>query len=190
MPTNVFIFITRDIIYRTAKLLNNEIGIMESEAPTSCSIMFVRIQISIDLPRRDFRVFDPALTGDMFPKKVCNVCHRLCSTTEFPKNQNGKNNRIIRRPTCNHCREPMDGMRLSLTEKRFWEKSKPYLERFECPICLKVTIPGLTSKVVLDHNHANGKARGWICDSCNTGVGRFKDDINLLKTAIKYLQKG
>ena len=63
------------------------------------------------------------------------------------------------------------------------------MEIFECPICKKRTIPGLTSKIVLDHNHSTGKVRGWICDSCNTGIGRFKDDTKLLEEAIKYLQK-
>ena len=54
----------------------------------------------------------------------------------------------------------------------------------------KKTIPGLTSKVVLDHDHKTGKGRAWICDSCNTGLGRFKDDIELLESAIQYLKKG
>ena len=58
----------------------------------------------------------------------------------------------------------------------------------ECPICKKKTIPGITSKVVLDHNHNTGEPRAWICDSCNTGLGRFKDDINLLQCAIDYLK--
>jgi len=68
------------------------------------------------------------------------------------------------------------------------EKNKPEFEFFNCPICHKTTIPGLTSKIVLDHNHKDGRIRGWICDSCNTGIGRFKDDIVLLENAIKFLK--
>ena len=50
-------------------------------------------------------------------------------------------------------------------------------------------VPGVTSKVVLDHNHITGKPRAWICDSCNTGLGRFKDDIKTMEDAIAYLKK-
>ena len=73
-------------------------------------------------------------------------------------------------------------------EKRKWEKDKPNKVPFECPICGKRTIAGITCKVVLDHNHQTGKVRGWVCDSCNTGIGRFKDDTELIKKAIKYVE--
>ena len=42
--------------------------------------------------------------------------------------------------------------------------------------------------MVLDHDHITGKPRAWICDSCNTGLGRFKDDIATIENAIKYLK--
>ena len=74
-------------------------------------------------------------------------------------------------------------------EKRLWEAKKPKLVDFECPICKKITIAGLTSKVVLNHDHATGRILGWICDSCNTGLGRFKDDIGILSEAIRYLKE-
>ena len=40
----------------------------------------------------------------------------------------------------------------------------------------------------IDHNHKTGKIRGILCNKCNTGLGMFNDDINLLQKAIKYLQ--
>ena len=57
---------------------------------------------------------------------------------------------------------------------------------FECPICLKISIVGIT-KIVLDHNHSTGEIRGYLCESCNTGIGRFKDDVNILKNGIEWL---
>lgn len=83
----------------------------------------------------------------------------------------------------------MEGVGILKEDRLKWLKKKPENEPFECPICKKRTIAGVTSKVVLEHDHHTGKAGGWICDSCNTGLGRFKDDIKLLKSAIEFLRK-
>jgi hypothetical protein len=40
----------------------------------------------------------------------------------------------------------------------------------------------------LDHDHKTGKPRALLCDLCNTGLGAFKDNHNLLNKAIKYLK--
>ena len=47
----------------------------------------------------------------------------------------------------------------------------------------------VTANLVRDHDNITGKGREWICDSYNTGLGRFKDDIKLLQKAIDYLKK-
>ena len=126
--------------------------------------------------------------GDDFSKKIFNICHKLRSTIEFAKNQNAKDNRSVRRPSCQKCRKQLEGVNISSAEKNKWLKSKPIDEPFECPICSKRTIAGITSKVVLEHDHRSGKVRGWVCDSCNTGIGRFKDDKKLLERAIKFIE--
>ena len=41
----------------------------------------------------------------------------------------------------------------------------------------------------VDHNHTTGKVRKLLCSSCNTGIGRLKEDINILRNAIRYLQQ-
>lgn len=41
----------------------------------------------------------------------------------------------------------------------------------------------------IDHNHETGKVRERLCLSCNTGLGKFKDNIYLLEAAIQYLKK-
>jgi len=150
----IFISVNKDIEIPNAIVLQNEIGILEEELEDYCLIHFViRVKI-ISLSRSDFTIFDVQKTGDEFPKKVCNVCHRLLPTDQFDKNQNGRNNRTVRRPSCSECRKIIDGVSVPASEKRKWEKSKPKLEPFKCPICEKITIPSLTSKVVLDHDHS------------------------------------
>ena len=41
----------------------------------------------------------------------------------------------------------------------------------------------------VDHNHKTGKVRGLLCNGCNTSLGRFRDDTELLRKAIKYLER-
>jgi hypothetical protein len=56
-----------------------------------------------------------------------------------------------------------------------------------CAICGEHhTIKNKTLHV--DHCHTTGKVRGLLCQHCNTAIGKFKDDIKLLKNAIKYLK--
>lgn len=43
--------------------------------------------------------------------------------------------------------------------------------------------------LAIDHNHKTGKIRGLLCNSCNIGLGRFNEDIKLLKKAIEYLRR-
>lgn len=42
--------------------------------------------------------------------------------------------------------------------------------------------------LALDHCHKTGQFRGFLCHFCNTALGQFDDDPQILKTAIKYLE--
>lgn len=185
---NRFFFAKKDFKIDKFNIQKDEIGILQDYNKNEAIINFVNINSPLSVDMSLIEEFDPVKTGDQFEKKVCNICNRLLPVNNFAKNQNGKGDRTVRRPSCNDCRKIIDGKDLSAKDKKMWNKVKPSFEIWECPICRKRTIPGLTSKVVLDHNHITGKPRAWICDSCNTGLGRFKDDIETIENAIKYLK--
>lgn len=185
-----FVVAKKDVVTPQEILVEKrDVGIIKPENRDHASIFFIRIWKQVELSKNDFEVIDVRKTGDGFSKKICNICHKLKKTTEFAKNQNAKDNRSVRRPSCKDCRIKMEGKDVSRINKFKWLKVKPVNEPFECPVCKKRTIAGVTSKLVLEHNHLTGKVGGWICDSCNTGLGRFKDDVELLKSAIEFLKK-
>ncbi len=45
-----------------------------------------------------------------------------------------------------------------------------------------------STRLHVDHNHETGKVRGLLCNSCNMGIGNFKDNIDLLLDVIEYLR--
>lgn len=186
---STFIYITKDYRSDSCVIKKSEVGIIISKDESTSEIQFVNTPNAITLPNSIIKEFDPDKTGDQFALKVCNRCNRLLPTENFEKNQNGKGDRSVRRPSCSSCRDSIDGKNINPSIKKKWNKTKPNMIIWECPICKKRTIPGLTSKVVLDHNHKTGTPNAWICDSCNTGLGRFKDDTEVMTEAINYLKK-
>lgn len=45
------------------------------------------------------------------------------------------------------------------------------------------------AKLCLDHCHVTNKVRGLLCHDCNTAIGKMKDNIDRLQSAINYLKK-
>lgn len=173
------------------------VGVVKSCEEQHCVVLFVGknvekytlvqsvIPIDIYKTGKELRSNKPR-----YKYKICNICHILKNQDEcFQNNQNDEAHRQTTRPSCNSCRLEIDGMSLRTIEKKRMMKIKPKdYELFECPICGKRSIPGVTCKIVIDHDHRTGKAREWICDSCNTGIGRFKDDITIFKKIISYIK--
>ncbi len=57
-----------------------------------------------------------------------------------------------------------------------------------CDICKKHQSE-FKQRLAVDHCHKTNKVRGLLCFPCNTGIGRFGDDIKMLEAAIAYLKK-
>ena len=72
-----------------------------------------------------------------------------------------------------------------LTLNEYHEKLKA--QNYSCAIC-GVELPTSGHLTHLDHCHATGKIRAFLCTNCNRGLGHFKDSESNLQKAIAYLQ--
>ena len=63
-------------------------------------------------------------------------------------------------------------------------------QNFKCAICPSTEYGKKDAKrFAVDHSHESGKIRGLLCVNCNTLLGKAKDNIDILKSAINYLEK-
>lgn len=53
----------------------------------------------------------------------------------------------------------------------------------QCAICRRT----FTAEPHIDHDHVTGQVRALLCTTCNTGLGAFLDNPDLLQAAIDYL---
>jgi Recombination endonuclease VII len=61
------------------------------------------------------------------------------------------------------------------------------LQEGRCRICGH-SPEGDESPLSVDHVHEHGGLRGLLCGRCNCGIGYFRDDPDLLRSAASYLE--
>lgn len=122
--------------------------------------------------------------------KVCMVC-------EAPIPQPDGVSRNRRRKFCSHsC------FHLDLKARQYQATGKQIMRMYEsqngqCAICgvLLAPVNALTYEVKkrshllhIDHDHSTGEVRAILCGGCNAGLGQFREDPDILRAAIKYLE--
>jgi len=124
--------------------------------------------------------------------KQCNNCQINKYEDDFY--QVNKRNK----PTIYHiCKQCCSQQKKQMNEYyRDWELKKKYgisidtyknecLKRNNiCDICFNQV-----KTLHVDHCHITNKVRGYLCGSCNRGIGLLKDSSTILKQAIKYLER-
>ncbi len=125
---------------------------------------------------------DEAYSGDT---KRCSGCRQVLPIDRFGFN---KSKSLGRACTCKKC------LKVHNSKMRELHDRHKLPEEHSCPICQKTAehlySPGMGNKTPfrLDHDHITGNFRGFLCDSCNTGLGKFRDDPDLMQRAIDYLK--
>jgi len=120
---------------------------------------------------------------------VCKSCGQEKVTEEFPGLAYGKY----------HCRDCLAVANHDNQVRRHGQTAEEYQALLEkqngrCAICGvregHWSCRGRECRLALDHDHRTGAIRGLLCNNCNRGLGRFKDSVDLLEAALRYLQRG
>ncbi len=183
-----YVFSKDNLDFGSSQIQKYDVGLIQKKRGDRCDVFFLRLSQVCQLPMSGIQIFDISETGDDHSNKVCDRCFKFLNTIEMFANNRIKKHSITKRPSCKKCRKIKDGISVSSELRNEWNLKAPKrYDLFTCPICTKTTISGI-SKIVLDHNHQTGEVRGYLCESCNTGIGRFDDDPELIKKAIKWLK--
>ena len=84
--------------------------------------------------------------------------------------------------------------RLGFVFTREWVEAKLTSQNGRCAICHKCLLllcregaPDYAHRACIDHDHATGELRGFLCSDCNRGIGSFKDQVAIVRAAHLYL---
>jgi hypothetical protein len=109
--------------------------------------------------------------------KQCVKCKEVKPLTDFRLNYS--KNKNIYRPECRECEKEYNKSRIEVSKNLV----RPPLGT-PCDCC------GRTDKeLLMDHCHKTEEHRGWLCQSCNIGIGRLGDCIDGLLKAVAYLKR-
>lgn len=65
------------------------------------------------------------------------------------------------------------------------------IQNYTCGICRSdkagLNARGKPGRFHIDHNHETGEVRGLLCSPCNKGLGHFRDDPEIMKAAIEWI---
>ena len=59
------------------------------------------------------------------------------------------------------------------------------IQNNKCAICGNIFSDRRHTQI--DHCHKTKKIRGLLCIQCNSGIGMLKEDVDILKKAIDYI---
>lgn len=99
-----------------------------------------------------------------------------------------KNNPEIFKSKLKHIITQYNKLGIQISEEEYNKVLKEQNNR--CAICNNHDYrSGRLIKLSIDHCHDTLKFRGLLCGNCNRALGLLKDDVEVLKKAIEYLNR-
>jgi hypothetical protein len=124
----------------------------------------------------------------------CPECEEVKALGEFPRNRSAHDGRGGYCKPCHNAKGKVTytrlygGTRHYHLQRRYGISATKVDELIteqggHCAICRD----GKAEHV--DHEHLTGRVRGILCFNCNGGLGQFKDNPDVLKRAVAYLEE-
>lgn len=102
----------------------------------------------------------------------CRDCHNKTNRAYFAANRGAQVGRKL-----------MERYGITLDEyERMLEEQGGH-----CAICEK-TEGARGRRLHVDHCHTTGRVRGLLCSTCNRGIGMLRDDVELMRRALAYME--
>lgn len=175
-----------------------------------------RVFCIIDMAPKD-KLIGPKIPKYLITEKQCATCGETKNIDEFEKTPKGEYNyrhsckKCVRKAKTiseRKTREKAWGngkislLDISVVKSKFKKQhpdidysfltvdwySKLIEEQNECCAICKKNIKSFVKRLVVDHCHKTGKVRGLLCHSCNTAIGNLRDNVEILKSAIDYIE--
>lgn len=130
----------------------------------------------------------------------CSACRERKPMAEFYWANRGKRgsapNRMRRCKTCRGSNRPTGAARRAVRRKHAYGLTQGAFEEMlaeqdgRCAICLAEFEEEGARAPFVDHCHFDNAVRGLLCVRCNSGLGHFRDDPDVMRAAIKYIEDG
>lgn len=131
---------------------------------------------------------------------TCTACKTKKTLDEFHKDASSPRGRAYYCKFCANARtrewtkkngRDVEGQRAFYLKRTYGITPQEYenlliVQKYKCSICKTALMGG--GQTHLDHDHKTKKIRGMLCTNCNRALGHFKDNVNILKEAIEYLE--
>ena len=140
-------------------------------------------------------------------KKKCSTCKVVKSTDMFSSRKDSTDGL---RSQCSACISTASAVRwktLPEFKQRGLERSRRFslmrnygitLDEFnkmnatqgsKCKICDTHVNKLAGNTLYIDHCHITGAIRGLLCSRCNSGIGMMNDNIDTVRSALRYLEQ-
>lgn len=145
------------------------------------------IRCQLEKPFTDFHSYSTQPDGYHY---YCKLCRKTVES-------NPKRREYAKQYVAMRLRADSQYQQHSRRRRRYGIEPDEYIwlwheQNGKCAICKEPETSlyrGNVRSLAVDHDHTTGKIRSLLCNSCNNGLGRFKDDISRLQAAIDYLTR-
>jgi|TARA_R100001530_G_scaffold104340_1_gene72675 hypothetical protein len=117
------------------------------------------------------------LVGNEHELRECKECKQLLPTIAFTTKSLRSDGAWYLKKICREC-----SVTVEFEKREVKRKAPPQPETGQCDCCHK------KGRLMCDHEHGTSTFRGWLCKSCNVGMGELGDDLEGILQAAIYLE--